>query len=45
VQEPSEDVGKRRDSQDDERILEFEVKERDARVQISMDMCDIQAAH
>jgi hypothetical protein len=45
VQEPSEDVGKRRYSQDHERVLEFEVKERDARMQISMDVCDIQTAH
>jgi hypothetical protein len=45
VQEPSQDVGKRRYSQDHERVLEFEVKERDARVQISMDVCDIQTAH
>ena len=30
AQEPSEDVGKRRYSQDHERVLEFEVKERDA---------------
>ena len=38
-------VRQRRDSKDHERVLEFQVKERDARVQISMNVGDIQAAH
>ena len=31
--------------QDHERVLKFQVKERDARVQVSMDVGDIQTAH
>ena len=45
VQEPSEYVGERRYSQDHERIFKFQVQARNTRVQISMDVRDIQTAH
>ena len=45
VQEPSEHVGQRRYSQDNECVFEFQAQERDARVQIPVDVGDIQSAH